>query len=87
MCKELPVILVNRAVDKKIIIGKIEGPPSPPIKRRFTKSRGKAAGCMESASPTITFMPLELEYFRNYKKENFCVIFRQVFGSSDRIKF
>jgi hypothetical protein len=30
MCKELPVILVNRAVDKKIIIGKIEGPPSPP---------------------------------------------------------
>jgi hypothetical protein len=26
MCKELPAILVNRVVDKKIIIGKMEGP-------------------------------------------------------------
>jgi hypothetical protein len=25
MCKEVSVILVNRAVDKKIIIGKMEG--------------------------------------------------------------
>jgi hypothetical protein len=35
MCKELPVILVNRVVDKKRIIGKNEGP------MRRTGTRGR----------------------------------------------
>jgi hypothetical protein len=36
MCKEMPFILVNRAVDKKIIIRKIGGPR----RRRRRGTRG-----------------------------------------------
>jgi hypothetical protein len=36
MCKELPVILVNKAVDPKIIIGKNGGP-----RRRRRGTRGR----------------------------------------------
>jgi hypothetical protein len=44
MCKKMPVILVNRVVDPKRIIGKMEG-----------QGGGKAQGVADPKTPKIRF--------------------------------